>query len=189
VAEQDLRSDDTHAMRHVDFRRCTEVDSALRRSRFSHVTDSVDDTAKVDVVVTEVIGRPLATVARYSCDPSHAPEWYANISTVEWKTPPPVRVGSRVAFVARFVGRQLRYTYEVTEHTEDSLVMRTAEGPFPMETIYRFESMPGGRTRMTLRNRGNPEGFSRLIGPFIAGAMRRSTKKDLKALKELLEGV
>jgi hypothetical protein len=166
----------------------TGVDSVALLCRFSHVTESSDRTASVDVVVTEVIRRPIETVAGYACDPSHAPEWYANIASVEWKTPPPVRVGSKVAFVARFVGRQLRYTYEITESTVDSLVMRTAEGPFPMETIYRFESMPGGDTRMTLRNRGNPAGFSRLVSPFIAAAMRRSTRKDLRALRELLEG-
>ncbi len=61
-------------------------------------------------MVTETIRRPIEVVADYTSDPSHAPEWYANISEVEWKTPPPVRVGSEVAFVAQFLGRELRYT-------------------------------------------------------------------------------
>lgn len=141
----------------------------------------------VDVLVTEVIRRPVEVVARYASDPSHAPEWYANISHVEWRTPPPLRVGSEVAFVARFLGRELRYTYAIVEHTPESLVMRTAEGPFPMETSYHYEAVPDGSTRMTLRNRGNPSGFSRLGAPLVRAAMHRATSKDLKALKQILE--
>lgn len=143
--------------------------------------------ATVDVVVHETIRRPVEVVAGFADDPSHAPEWYVNISAVEWRTPPPVQVGSEVAFVAHFLGRQLRYTYAVVEHTPESFVMRTAHGPFPMETSYRYESMPDGATRMTLRNRGRPKGFSRFAAPFLRIAMRRATRKDLAALKQILE--
>jgi hypothetical protein len=142
----------------------------------------------VDVVVETVIRRPLEVVAAYASDPANAPAWYANISEVAWKTTPPIRVGSQVAFVARFLGRTLRYTYDVVEHTPTSLVMRTAEGPFPMETSYSYESTAEGHTRVTLRNRGTPRGFSRLLTPFMRLAMRRANIKDLKALTLRLEG-
>jgi hypothetical protein len=98
-----------------------------------------------------------------------------------------VRVGREVAFVAQFLGRELRYTYAIVEHTPESLAMRTAQGPFPMETSYRYESLPDGATRVTLRNRGTPSGFSRLVAPMMGIAMRRATSKDLKALKQVLE--
>lgn len=146
------------------------------------------DTDSVDVVVETVIRRPIEVVAAYASDPSNAPAWYANISEVVWKTTPPARVGSRVAFVAHFLGRTLRYTYEVIEHSPTSLVMCTAEGPFPMETSYSYESTPEGHTRVTLRNRGTPRGFSRLLTPFLRRAMRRANVKDLKALTLRLEG-
>ena len=119
--------------------------------------------------------------------PDHAPQWYANISEVRWETPGPLRVGTEVAFVARFLGRDLRYTYEVVEHSPESLMMRTTEGPFPMETSYRYERVADGVTRMTLRNRGTPSGFSRLGAPVVRLAMRRATTKDLAALKRVLE--
>ena len=141
----------------------------------------------VDVVTEIVIDRPLDIVAAYAADPSHAPEWYANIKAVEWKTAPPLRVGSRMAFVAHFLGRRLAYTYEVVELVPEArLVMRTAEGPFPMETTYTWSGE--SETRMTLRNRGEPAGFSKLFAPFMASAMRRANRKDLEQLKALLEG-
>lgn len=135
-----------------------------------------------------VIDRPVGQVAGYAGDPSNAPRWYKNIESVDWKTPPPMTVGSKLAFVAHFLGRRLAYTYEVIDLIPGRrLVMRTAEGPFPMETTYTWDAVDKGRTRMTLRNRGNPSGFSRIAAPLMAGAMRRANRHDLDNLKNLLE--
>jgi uncharacterized membrane protein len=142
----------------------------------------------VDVMTEILIDRPRDEVAHFAGNPANAPKWYVNIKAVEWKTEPPIRVGSRMAFVAHFLGRRLAYTYEVVSLVPgEHLVMRTAEGPFPMETSYAWESDAAGRTRMTLRNRGEPAGFSKLFAPFMAAAMRRANRKDLARLKALLE--
>jgi hypothetical protein len=142
----------------------------------------------VDVLSEVIIDRPTHEVAEYAANPDHAPEWYVNIEAVEWKTERPLRTGSQVAFVAHFLGRRLAYTYQVAEWQPDErLVMRTSQGPFPMETTYTWEPMPEGRTRMTLRNRGTPLGFAKLAAPLIAGAMQRANRKDLAALKRVME--
>ena len=142
----------------------------------------------VDVVTSTTINRPREAVAAYAADPSNAPEWYVNIRQVEWRTEPPVAVGSKMDFVARFLGRTLAYTYEVTEYVPgERLVMRTAEGPFPMETIYEWSDAGVGATRMILRNRGAPAGFSRLMAPLMVPAMRAANRKDLARLKAILE--
>ena len=142
----------------------------------------------VDVLTEIVIDRPRSEVATFAGDPANAPRWYVNIKSVEWKTAPPLAVGSRVAFVAHFPGRRLAYTYEIVDLVpEERLVMRTSEGPFPMETTYTWETVQGGATRMTLRNRGEPAGFSKLVAPLMASAMHRANEKDLKQLKQLLE--
>ena len=143
----------------------------------------------VDVITETTIERPLVEVAEYAGNPDNAPEWYVNIKTAAWKTPPPLQVGSKIAFVAHFLGRQLAYTYEVVEFVPgERFVMRTAEGPFPMETTYTWETVADGVTRMTLRNKGAPAGFSKLLAPFMAMAMRRANQKDLALLKRRLEG-
>ena len=142
----------------------------------------------VDVTVETRIERPVGDVAAFAGDPTNAPSWYVNIKSVEWLTDPPVQVGSRMAFVATFLGRRIEYTYEVVEMVPgERLVMSTAQGPFPMRTTYTWEAADGG-TRMTLRNNGSPSGFARIAAPAMELAMRRAMTKDLAALKRTLEG-
>ena len=142
----------------------------------------------VDVTTEIEIGRPREEVAAYASDLDNTTSWYSRIQSVEWKTPRPAAVGSRVAFVARFLGRRLAYTYEIREPAPGRrLVMSTDRGPFPMETTYTWEDAGPGRTRMTLRNRGQPSGFSKLSAPAMAAAMRRATNRDLKRLRAILE--
>ena len=141
----------------------------------------------VDIEVRAVLPFPREAVAAYAGDPSHAPEWYANIDSVRWRTSPPLAVGSRMDFEARFLGRRLAYTYEVVELVPgERLVMRTSDGPFPMETTYTWSTAPEGTT-MTLRNRGNPSGFAKVAAPVLRRAMKAAMTKDLARLATRLE--
>ncbi|GGU87153.1 ATPase [Streptomyces albospinus] len=141
----------------------------------------------VDVFTETVIARPRAEVVAYAGNPDKTPEWYVNIASVHWRTEPPLAVGSQLDFVANFLGRTLTYTYEVVEYGADRMVMRTTQGPFPMETTYTWEAVDATHTRMTLRNRGEPVGLARVAAPMMAAAMRRANSKDLARLKQLLE--
>jgi len=144
----------------------------------------------VDIQTEIEIHRPRSEVAAYASDPDNATSWYKNIKAVEWESPKPVAVGSRVGFVARFLGRRLAYTYEVKVIVPgERLVMSTAEGPFAMETTYTWEDTPNGGTKMTLRNQGEPSGFSRIASPMMASAVRRANRRDLMRLKAILEAL
>ena len=106
----------------------------------------------------------------------------------QWKTPRPLQLGSRFAFTGAFLGRTLTYIFEVTELVRDRrFVMRTAEGPFPMETTYEWHDVEDDDTRMILRNRGEPSGFSGIAAPMLARAVKRANAKDLSRLRAILE--
>ncbi len=142
----------------------------------------------VDVQTEITINKPIGFVSEYASNPDNAPEWYLNIESAEWETAKPLVVGSKVAFVAHFLGRKLAYTYEFVELVPgEKLVMRTAEGPFPMETTYTWTALNENTTKMTLRNRGNPSGFSKLFAPLMSTMMRRANNNDLKNIKRILE--
>ena len=142
----------------------------------------------VDVVTEIEIRRPRAEVSRFAADPTNATAWYKNIRAIEWETPPPAAVGSRIRFSARFLGRTLEYTYEVRDlEPGRRFVMATAQGPFPMETTYTWEDAPGGATRMILRNRGEPSGFAAVAATVMTRAMRKANEADLQRLKSILE--
>jgi len=144
----------------------------------------------VDVITEIIISKPSEIVAEYAMNPDNAPEWYLNIKSVEWKTPKPLATGTQIVFVANFLGRKLEYTYEFIELIPGKkLLMRTAEGPFPMETTYLFNKFDNQSTKMTLRNKGNPKGFSKLVAPLMAKMIQRENKKDLKKIKTIIENM
>jgi len=139
-------------------------------------------------VRTEIhIRAPRADVAAFAGNPVNATQWYQNIASVRWLSEPPLQIGSLLAFSARFLGRTLDYSYEFVELVpREKLVMRTSQGPFPMQTTYTW-SDAGDGTLMTLNNSGEPHGFSVLAGALMAPMMRRAMRKDLASLKAILE--
>ena len=142
---------------------------------------------QVDVVNSTFIARSPADVAGYAAEPDNVPLWYENIKSVEWRTARPLQLGSQIDFVASFLGRRLAYTYEVVAFVPGRhLVMRSPGAPFPMETTYTWEP-EGGGTRMTLRNRGEPSGFSAWLAPLMSFMIGRANRKDLALLKRRLE--
>ncbi|MBH0174277.1 SRPBCC family protein [Fictibacillus sp. 23RED33] len=142
----------------------------------------------VDVRTEISINRPIDVVAHYAADPYHAPQWYDNIKAIEWVTMKPLQLGSKMAFIAYFLGRKLEYVYEVTDYVPGKkLVMTTANGPFPMQTTYTWNTENVGVTKMTLQNKGVPTGFSKMVTPFMSFMMKKANKKDLLKIKQILE--
>jgi len=144
----------------------------------------------VDVTTQIVIARPRAIVSAYAANPEHTPVWSTHIVSSRWLTKPPLKVGSRLSFIAHILGRHLVYTYEVTDYVPgDYLTMQSSNGPFAMTTTYAWQDTDEGYTLMTLNNLGAPGRFFRMLTPLLLPAMRRINRHDLLRLKAILESL
>ncbi|TYS58691.1 ATPase [Sutcliffiella horikoshii] len=142
----------------------------------------------VNVITEIIINCPKMQVADYAANPDYAPIWYDNIDSSDWRTPKPLQLGSQIAFKAKFLGKELAYIYEIVEFVPgEKLTMKTAQGPFPMETTYTWVALNTNTTKMTLQNKGEPKGFSKLFSPVMATMMKKANEKDLKKIKDILE--
>jgi len=74
----------------------------------------------------------------------------------------------------------LLYAYKIIEWIPNKiLVIETEEGPFPMQTTYSWKSLNNLTTEMTLRNTGEPKGFSTIFSVLMVPMMKRANKKNL----------
>lgn len=144
----------------------------------------------IEVRVETTIGAPRAKVAEYVVDPETAPEWYENITSAEWKSEKPLRVGSRIGFTANFLGKQMKYTYEVREFIPgEKLVMEAVDSPMAMQTTYLFADGGAGKTRFTLINCGKQSKYFGFLSPIMSIAMKKAMTKNLRDLKRIMENV
>jgi hypothetical protein len=132
------------------------------------------------------IARPAEEVTGFAFDPTNDPAWIGGIREAELQGPRPVRVGSRVRRVARFLGQRILYVMDIVELTDGRMRMHAVEAPFPMDVTYEF-TPAGGRTKARIRIQGHPSGYYRLAGPLLPGMVRRSVTGDLRRLKRIVE--
>jgi hypothetical protein len=141
----------------------------------------------LDVTATVRIRRRVPEVAAYMIDARHDPEWIGGVREVHILSDGALEPGSRVARVARFLGRRIEYVNEIVAlDPERCLDMRSVVAPFPMRITYTFAPGDGGTT-VSNRVRGDVRGFFALLGPVLAPLVRRSVQRDLERLREVLE--
>jgi hypothetical protein len=140
----------------------------------------------IDTRAVIAVARSREEVAAYLRDPANDPRWIGGLRSARLVTAPPVGVGSQVERVASFLGRRIEYVNEITELTGTRLAMRSVRSPFPMRVTYGFDDT-GAATEVSVRVEGDASRLYRLADPLLAWLVRRSVRRDLRALKRALE--
>jgi len=138
------------------------------------------------VEISGEIERPVEEVFAYATDPAKAPEWRSGVIECRADPPGPVRVGSKIHTVLRFLGRRIEGTAEVTELVPDRRLVQKTNSPFPLELTYLAEPSAGG-TKVTVEAVGEPGGFFRVAGPVLGRLVKKQGQSELETMKALLE--
>jgi hypothetical protein len=148
---------------------------------------AIDRAMVIDVSSHIQIRRPRDEVGAYALNLDNADKWVANLSSLEWITPPPLAVRSRISLVTELFGHRLKAAYEIVSLAPAERLVMRAERPFPIEVRYTLESITTASTHMAVRGRADPGGLLRLLTPMIADELRESYRGDLLRLKRILE--
>jgi carbon monoxide dehydrogenase subunit G len=132
-----------------------------------------------------VIKRPAEVVFGYLTEIANLTEWQSGV--LEARSDGPLRVGSTLTELRKFLGMRGESTLEVTELRPNELFsLAVVSGPLPLEVSHRLTPTDEG-TRLDVVVQGEPRGFARLEGPLLVRVVRREIDFDLGTLKDLLE--
>ena len=141
------------------------------------------------VTVRVDVDRPAGEVFAFLEEVENNTRWLRGMESCSWTTPPPVRVGSRYRQRARFLGKRIETSFEVTVHRPGELVtISSREGSsFPLTVTRRVEALDAGRCRVTETVDSDPSGFYRFAEPLLRRLVQRNIQHDYRRLKALLE--
>jgi Polyketide cyclase / dehydrase and lipid transport len=141
------------------------------------------------VVVEIEIDRPCEVVWEYMENAEHNPEWLANMQSANWTTDRPIRVGSRYDQVARFLGKEVRTSFEVTElDAGRRITISSLPGSsFPLRITREVEPIGDTRCRARETAGGDSSGFYRVADPVMRVLVQRNITRAYRRLKQLLE--
>jgi uncharacterized membrane protein len=141
------------------------------------------------VTVQVDIDRPTDEVFAFLEEVENNTRWLQGMQSCTWTTDRPVRVGSRYEQRARFLGKEIRTSFEVTAHEPGRLVTISSRdgSSFPLTVSRQVEPLTDGRSRVTETVVSDPHGFYRLAEPVLRQLVRRNIQRDYGRLKRLLE--
>ena len=141
----------------------------------------------VKVEASVDIKRPIEEVFAYVADCTKAPEWSSLALEAIPEGSGPIGVGSRIREIAKFHGRRVESTAEVTQYDPPhKWAVRVVSGPVHGEHERQLESIgEGTRYRSTIV--GESGGLFKLADPILEALLKRTVETDLQTLKALLE--
>lgn len=115
-------------------------------------------------------------------------EWQKGMRSCTWTSSPPLGVGSTYDQVAKFLGRKIVTSFEVTEFVADERIrIVSTASTFPIDVTRTVEPLGEHSTRITATVRGEPGRLFVITGPLMKAMVGRSVRGDYRRLKELLE--
>lgn len=141
------------------------------------------------MTATRQINRPADEVFAFLADATNNPKWQDGMVACEWRTPPPIGADSIYEQHARFMGRDVKSVFVVTEHEPGrSIKIETIESTFPI-TVQRWVEQTGPRScTVNAKIGGGPTGLMRLLEPLVARRAQRSVDADYDRLQIYLNG-
>ena len=133
------------------------------------------------------IKQPLERVFEYVSTPENDPTWVPASLRHHKISPGPLRVGSITEEDVAFLGRRMRYVWEVCHYEPPSaFTVRTVSAPLPA-TIHLLLEPLDNATELTLVVDAELRGVYKLMGPLMKWVVQRQFKTQLRTLKNLLE--
>lgn len=133
------------------------------------------------------IDRPVEDVFSYLTDLDNLPQWQSSLVEMRAETDEPMRVGTRLIEVRKFLGRRMESTVEVTEYEPNRRwALRVVDGPVPYRVEHTLEASNGG-TRLAWVAEGDPGRFFKVAEPLVARQAERQFRGDFETMKDILE--
>ncbi len=134
------------------------------------------------------IDQPVDRVFKYVSTPENDPTWVPASLRHEMLSPPPMRVGSITEEDVWFLGRRMRYAWEIIQYEPPTdFALRSVSGPIPATIRVLLESLDGARTRDILLVEVHLRGIYKPMELVMKGVARRRFETQLRTLKNLLE--
>ena len=134
------------------------------------------------------INRSVDAIFEYASTPRNDPTWVLASLRHEMLSPAPMRLDSITEEDVGFMGRRMRYVWEVTHYEPPTdFALRSVSGPLPATIRLRLEPIDGGAARLTLVGDAQLRGVFGLVAPLMERVARRQVATQLRTLKELLE--
>ena len=141
-----------------------------------------------DITTTAEIERPATVVFDFVADMANNPQWQQGQQRCEWTSEPPHGIGSTYDQEARFLGKTVTSSFEVTEFEPGRLIrIVSTAGTMPIDVTRTVEALGDQRCRVSARVQGDPPRVFRLLGPLLDKMVSRNVAKDYERLKALLE--
>jgi carbon monoxide dehydrogenase subunit G len=137
----------------------------------------------MEMSATTLIRRPPKEIYEFLKDIANDVRWRNGVDASGWRSDPPYGVGS----IGYAKAGKMETVYRVTVLEPPRRVdWEFIEGPFVGRGGYRLEPVDGG-TRFTLVADIKPQGMMRLVGPLFSWVGRRSNRKDVETLRQIME--